>query len=673
MKNVGRVNLVASLITASLSLLLAGCDGGSVGGAPAAALGSTLSGVAASGAPLSNATVTLTCGDGSTKTATADANGVYSFSLTACSQPFVVAASGLVNDSQETLCSVEANTPSTPSITVNTTPLTHALCALISSDGDPLGLVTRFSTEKGNLTAAAVKDRKDAIAAAIGSVLTSAGVGSGFDIVNTPFGANRSGTDQVLDNVKVEVTTSGINLVNAGAAAGIVDDMGNNPSSAPADLSGAAITLTRTSTAASVGRLPAGTQDNSVGDAARDALNACFAQPAASRGTFAARGGACASLQLGTDYKHDGRTGSQEFDRLLTSSTYDGALFSRPEILRFFSATATDKRAQVKFGLTRSDGVIESLMTVAENSAANTGSKWMLRGNQRAFRVFVSGSVNRRVQVVERNSTTSAKSTFYITGLNVPLDLSVGNAKTLLAYAKVTGPGLPAGGLFLNSKLAGCDQYFAIAASSGATPTICTSILRLSSRGVTAADNDNEGPKFGTGGAAYVPVKLTDAQILAIQPYSAYKFELFKVGNATTTADFVYIERLRSRPPTIGTVTSPGEIDMIRFNPALSQATINAITPGSGGTFTGGPAFTITWQNLPNTPPIGFVQIQTKPAGTLFQDSAFVPFTATSKTLTNNGVAWPSMAATAGVGNFNFVQLATTNKYGTNIFHDWQY
>ena len=657
------------LISVLLLSGLAGCGRGGQGTSGATAP-PTLNGVAATGAPLSNTAMTLTCGDGSTKTATADDNGAYSISLLACSPPFVVIATGLVNDSQETLCSVEVNAPSAPTVTANTTPLTNALCALLSSTGDPLNLAASYAAEKANLTDSAVQDRKAAITGAIGKVLAAAGVGSRFDIVNTAFAANRTGIDQVLDNIKVEVTASGVNLVNVGAAAGIVDDMGNNPAAQPANLSGATVSLTRTSPADTASRLPVGTQDNSIADAARGALDACFALPAESRGTFDALGEACASLPLSPDYKHDGRSGSQEFDRLLTGSGYDGALFGRPEILRFFSAAAADSRAQIKIAIKRADGVLESLVTVAENSAT-TGNKWMLRGNRRAFRVFVNGTAQRRVQVANRGTPASAKSTFYITGLNVFLDSSAGNAKTLLAYAKVTGPGLPAAGLFINPKLAGCDQYFAIAASSGATPAVCTSIFRLSSRGAAPADPDDEVASFGAT-AFNAAVKVTDAQVLAILPFSAYKFELFSAGNATANANFVYIERLRSRPYTMGAAASPGEIDRIRWNAGLSQDTINAITPGSGGTFTGGPEFAVAWQNLPNTPPIGFLNVQTKPAGTLFQESALVAFSATTLTLKNGGVPWPSMAALAAAGNFNLVQLGATNKYGTQILHDWQ-
>ncbi|MGH8677086.1 MAG: hypothetical protein ACREUQ_01890, partial [Burkholderiales bacterium] len=203
-----------------------------------------LSGVAASGGAMANATATLTCGDGTTRTTTTDANGAYVFSLSACSVPYVVSVTGLIGDAQETLVSLHATPPSPgeSGITVNTTPLTHALAAVVSSSGDPVDLVVKFATEKAGITDTAIKARKDAMAAALADVITAAGLDpTKVDIVTTRFNADRTGMDKILDNVKVEVTGTSVNITNVAGAK--VDDMGDGITSAATATAGATADL----------------------------------------------------------------------------------------------------------------------------------------------------------------------------------------------------------------------------------------------------------------------------------------------------------------------------------------------------------------------------------------------------------------------------------------------
>jgi hypothetical protein len=433
-------------------------------------------------------------------------------------------------------------------------------------------------------------------------------------------------------------------------------------------------------------KLPAAVDDGAIADTLRDALNTCFALASTARGTFAAPTGACAALPLAADYLHNGRTGSQEFDGLLTSAKYDGAIFAKPEVIRYFSNAANDTRALVRFGLKRADGVGEFIDTVAEKSTA-TGGTVKFRGNQRLYKAFVNGFVTRRVQVSARNN--QAKGTYYYTGLNVNFGYAEGGAGGAVtsssgptrgtgkkvAYVKVTGPGLPAAGIILNPLLGGCDNAYAITTSATAAPTSCTSLYRMQSRAVTSTDTDNVAANFGTASnPEFAPAQVTDATFAAIQPFSAYKFEIFNVGNSTTTPDLVYIERLRSRPVSLGTVTAGGEVDKLRWNTGLAQETIDAIDPAATGkAFTGGSSFTVKWANVANTPPIGSIQVQARPAGTLFQDTAVVGFAQTTAALTNQGVAWPDMSKTTGSGNYNLVSLRSRNSDDLQFFNDWRF
>lgn len=685
---------VRSALLAIIAFALSGCGGGSSDSSTAPPATPTISGVAASGAPMANASITITCADATTKTGTADANGAFSIDVTGCSGPYIVTASTQTGDATQTLVSVYPTTTTT-GVTVNVTPFTNAIAATLASDGQPATLATNIATEKANITANAVADRNSALAAALSPALTQAGVTGSVDLIGSQFNANRAGIDKIIDNIKVVVTPSGVSITNVGGAK--VDDMGDmSGKTAATDLSAAAITISRTTDfKTALTQIPNTVDDMSTADAAQAALNACFAVPAAQRGKFGAAAGACNALPVASDYLHDGKNGTQEFDHYLTSANYDNAKFAKPEIIRFYSNTATDARALVRFGLMRSDGVGEFLVTVVEKSAS-TGSAWQIRGNRRQYRLFVNGYVVREEQLASRGTptVTRPKGDYLLTGINLVFGYLEGNAGgavtsssgpargtgRAVSYVKVTGPGLPSGGIVLNPLLSGCDGYFAVAASSTATPGSCTSAFKMQYRKATANDSDNstvQGSFGSTASPDFAAAQSTDAALQAIQPFSAYQFQIFNTGNATTTPNLVYVERMRSRPIALGTTPGSGEVDKLVFNTGLSDETKNFINPTSTAPFTGGSTFTVKWTNVANAPPIGSLQVQSRPTGgatgALFQDETNVSFKTVSATLNNQGVAWGDMSKATTSGNFNFVSLRTRDSNDTQYFQNWRY
>jgi hypothetical protein len=203
----------------------------------------------------------------------------------------------------------------------------------------------------------------------------------------------------------------------------------------------------------------------------------------------------------------------------------------------------------------------------------------------------------------------------------------------------------------------------------------------MSSRAVSATDTDNFASLFGTSTRPdFAPAKVADSELIAIQPYSAYKFEVWRVGNATTNPpSHVFYERLRSRPITMGTTAAAkdGEIDTVRWNVATAD-TIAAINPLSSTTFNGGnpSSLTIKWANTLNAAPTFSAQVQTNPTGgatTLSQDQVFFPFSATSAVLANSPQGWPNMKTTSVANSFNLVQLISRNQLDTQFFADWIY
>ena len=673
-KKLYNTTFVVLSISIVASAVLIACGSGS---AVTTTVTSTISGVAASGAPLDNADVTVTCSDGSTKTGTTDANGAFSIDVSSgCSAPYVLVASNMVGDAKQSLVSVQASTVTGASI-VNITPLTNAISATLATNGDPLTLASSISSEKTNITSTAVDERNTALVGSLAQVMATAGIQGTPNLISTAFSADRSGLDKVLDNLKVVVGPSGVSITNpAGSKVDDMTDVGG--SSVASDLSSASITISKnTNFSAGLAALPSALDDASVVDAVQSALNACFALTAANRtdgqGTLL---GKCADLTSGfvaSDYKHDGKTLTQEFTRFMTGSVYDGAKFLKPEIIRFYNSSALDSRALVRFGLQRTDGIGEWFMSVVEKSS-NTGSTWKLRGNQRNYKVFVNGYIVREEQLQTRGATRP-KGAYFHTGIN----LYFGGNDPTVKYVLVKGPNLPTSGVYLR-KLTGCDGNFVIAASATATPPACTSTYRLQYRKATAGDPENSATQNGFGtDPFYAPTAMTDTDIQAIAPFSAYRFEIFKTTNSTTTPDMVYVERMRSRPVALGTNSDIGtsEVDKLVLNTGLDEGVKTLIDPTSASPFTGGSSFTMRWNNATGAPPVNSVQIQSRPTGgatgTLYQDETNVRLSATSVVLSNSGTPWGDMSLATTSGNYNLVQLRGRDMNELQYFQNWRY
>ncbi len=670
---------------------LVACGGGSSGSSAASSSTASVTGVAASGAPIIDGIVTLTCsgaGEAAKTVATNASTGAFTFTLDNCTAPYVLSVVGTIGNSQGTLVSVLAAAPDAGvTATANITPITNAIASQLASTGDPLDLIANISTEKTGLTAALISGRRDALAALLVDTLVAAGLPATFDILGGTFSADRTGMDKLLDNIKVQVTPAGVKLTNI--AGNQSDDMGNMAGAAPsADLSAGSFTFTGNTTVAqaTAAKLSAVLDDTTIGDTMRDQINACFAQPKATRGSFAANNlsAACRAMPVATDYLNDGKNRASEFDGVLTDSLYDGAIVRMPEIIRFYSSTAADTRALIRFTMVRTDGVVESFDIVGERSTANTAGVAVLRGNQRLFKVFVTGYVHKRVQIANKGTVAKA-GTFYGTGIQVYVGMREGgaggtagtsNTGRAVGFVKVTGPGLPSAGLFLRPTLAGCDSYYSIAVSATSTPTRCVSLYKLASRAATTTDTDNFAANFGDATRPdFAAAMANDTAILAIQAYASYKFELFNTSSALVAT---YYERLRSRPATMGTIArKSGEIDKMIWN-TLSPDTVALINAPAGTAFAGGnpSSFPVKWKNEANAAPIFSVGVQSNPTGSLFfQDEVGVRSTAASTQLSNTGQGWPNMGSvvsTTGAA-FNLVQLITRNEFDNKIITDWNY
>lgn len=679
------------------ALLLSGCGGGGSSSSTSTSSSgttSTISGVAASGAPLVDANVTVTCSDGSTQNGTTNDKGEFIITLGAsCAAPYVLVAKSESGDGVQSLVSVFPDAIS-GSARANITPLTHAISATLASDGNPLSLASNIATEKNNITPAAVTSRNQAIVSSLSGMLTNANIQGTPNLITTEFSANRAGLDKILDNLSVEVNPSGVNITNL--SGNKVDDMGHlSGASVVADLASNSVSINKgTNFNTAIGTLPNAIQSADLADAATAALNACFQLPAASRiNTAGTLQGACAALasnHLALDYKHDGKNIAQEWNGMMRDTAYDKAVFQKPEVIRYFSDSPADTRALFRMGIMRASGAGEWYVSVVEKSN-NTGGAVKLRGNQREFRVGVNAYVSREEQVLDkgilagdgvRGRTAGAH---YHSGLNIQFN---GNASNPVRYVKVTGPGIPGDGLILRP-MNGCS-YWVIASSITASPTVCTSLYRMQYRKANVSDRDSPYyvNGFGSSDLFFARTRVSDDTIKNIKVFSAYRFQIFKVGNTTTIPDYDYVERLRGRPVSLGTNSDieakSAEVDRLVFNTGLAASTKALINPDASTRFTGGNSLKIDWFNTPKAATANSFQAQFRSqgglSGTLNQDEQNVSSNGTTLTLTNPSVngsrsGWGEAGIDkSNTDNFILIQLRARDKAtDLQFFNNWRY
>lgn len=201
--------LIASgiaLLSAMLALTQCSSGGGG-GGGNAQSSQLSLSGIAASGKPIAGATLTLKDSLGQSRSATTAADGTYSLDTTGLTPPFLLQIS---TNSSTTLYGVSAD--ANAKTVVNVTPLTDII--IRSWYGvQNVSMSTAFSAPASNRapTPAAVSVINSIVQNTMQLWLNQAGVTSGtFNLISTPFVADGTGVDLVLDQTTVNPSTGSV-------------------------------------------------------------------------------------------------------------------------------------------------------------------------------------------------------------------------------------------------------------------------------------------------------------------------------------------------------------------------------------------------------------------------------------------------------------------------------
>ena len=597
------------------SLALTACGGG--GGSSSSTASSSVSGVAATGAPIAGALIVLTDKNGNTTSTTAKDDGSYSLDVTGLTAPFVIVATGAVGDAQTTQASIISDAPAAgSSSTANINPLTNAIATLLSSGSDPSAL----SSNLGSVTASSINNASALLNTALGGLASASGAKANFNPITDTATANGTGFDRLLDNLtfSVQPGTGAILFAKDGAT---IDDMAASSTTPTPSAPSSNNALLIASNTSSVSALPSSLvmRDFTVANYLQDALNKCFAITyAAGRASNAL----CTSGIAAPDYLNNAKTLAQDLSGWM-SATYDGATFKKPEIIRFYTPT----RALVKISGIRTDGVYFSLLTVVSKVtvSGNTSSEsvngaWQLTGNQRSFNVGISGMAMRQIEV---NSSYSIPSG-YFSAIAPLIDITVNNLSTTVfqdsgkpssscassqsgtgsacSYVNVTGPGLPAAGLFYkrNAANSSCNTQLVLAINrdSDMSNAGCTSVYKLngvaidSSKSLDVAFDPNIRADSQGGSIAAIPNYTAsgrasvDSVISAITPFTPYVFKIYDGTSGNTT---YIVERLKGRPPTTAELAKYKWLE-------LDQPTLDQMYSTAPNPFPGGATINIGWK-----------------------------------------------------------------------------
>lgn len=577
---------LALVLAGAISFTLAGCGGGgssasSSASAPPIAASAVLSGTAATGSALANASVAITDGAGQSPcqeaAITTTAQGGYTCTLKSGETApfFVVVTDPSGNNPPMASVASVTPTPGTP-VVANATPLTNAILAQLAPDGKALTLVAGHAVNAANLQATTTN-----VVAQLANVLGVIGAPSGYNPFTTPITAasvtsDGNTADELLDVVQVvtDPATGDLALTTV-----------DNPTPvllASASSSGAALAAP----SAVLNTLPLATQWTA------QQLQGCFALPTGQRvlgsntGLTPAQGGPSATSLAsicqglvssaggagGIDFLQNGYTAGQFFYSVLTSDSMTGAQFSVPQVMAFYPAASSASghdEAVLNLKYVDASGNPGNLITVAQNIPGSASSvhpsPWWLTGNQQPVDV-VMRPVIRLYQ--ELNAASSVASRFqngieFVINATGPGSVGTGGS---LSEARVTGPGLPAGGLVYTAPTTaelGAGQYYMdLSNKTGTIPASnqcsnCPNFWLSRTAGLTTSS--------GAGVLATNYLGLTYAQ-----PSDGVNLSQFTMGQSYQVELFY------------GTSTTPGQVFKKTLLSNLTPATQGVLLPWSG-------------------------------------------------------------------------------------------
>ncbi|PUE53621.1 hypothetical protein B9Z45_12330 [Limnohabitans sp. 2KL-17] len=363
------------LLPAAAAVLVA-CGGG--GGGSSSQITNSISGVAAIGAPISGALITLRDVNGKTVSVSADTSGEYSFAdLSGFVAPFQITASGQIGDRQVVHHAIVPKISGAQ--TANVSQLTTAATALLvtsSSIGD------LSPSQLSALTDSSIQNAYDSIKIVL-KPLTDKLIGNNFDPLTTQFKANGEGADLLLDHVAMNTRAGYVELSNKMASSTETDTVST-------------VVISKSAGVSPSGAMDAATIEPPKFKLLLDKFTACFAVSETARLTnktvsSATLDPACADLAV-PGYLQNGAPFMLRWARALNSNTINttaGAKFNSVDI-RLLS-NANPLRLAVNINWQDNAGSGYTTPEVIEKQSDDT---WKLYGNRRKVSASVDATLN---------------------------------------------------------------------------------------------------------------------------------------------------------------------------------------------------------------------------------------------------------------------------------------
>ncbi len=596
-------------------LAIYGCGGGSGGGnadddgpanepeAPVAPVVRTLSGTAASGAPFTDAVVTVLDRSGAL-VGTSDpvgADGRYTVTLaTGAQPPFVLIASrtGAPGETQSLVSVLESTGP-----VANVTPVTHLIASRLSSNGDPLTLAQDLAAGRAQLSAAQVGAAVAEIRQILAPVLAATGT-AGVDPIASDFAADGTGYDRLLDSIRVEIipTDAASSNIEIGIRHAGADDAAPAPviQFSSAQSSVASILAANDITAASIGGAAIASETLvSSGTSALIAellrgLNACYALPTNVRvdlSTTAATAAnivapECRNLFAGNDpasFKNGGARVGGGQNKPFRGMFFDGGTGTEFSQGNYEYTRPSDGRIAVSYRNRNADDGDETFGTVMVQLE---DGKLKLIGNGYDYPAEVVPSQQLRRQITLGQEPFS----YYSTGYNLNVANVTQGGASIFDRVEVT---TPRGNVLTLRPRPGRSQlvlqYNYLPNPTGSTDAVNglsnTGELRLRSEYVDTATPANPPPRAKETARLYFanPASFPDdASIESMHAQSVWTFRYY-LASAPATLAATQAVRTRTRPLSIRELRYQGLMALDESTLARLRAASNPIgTPPEG-------------------------------------------------------------------------------------------
>jgi hypothetical protein len=423
----------AWLVVAFASTVVVAC--GSSGRSDSVQHDPQLSGRVVEHQPVPYADVQLIDAQGHELDTSADENGHYVLPLLGVSAPFVVFARDPSGEAIPLAGGISQLPADTDAVELHLTPLTTALTALLTEDGNPFALRNGDRIRASFGDEALLAHALDTLRAALDGLLREAGRNPrSFDPAHDLQLDPLRQLDPLLDSVRVVARCDGglwLTAKTTLAAEGLPPE--------------AALRLVRSSTAGVSSPVPLPSPSFAL--AGLDSVSLGLAQCLSLTLGARSQSPRCAIVSESSGFLDHGDTFAWRFPELMSEAS-TGARIDRPDVVYFDRDTSGHEIALVKIGWRFTDGRRGHLLTTVRRTPSASGTdQWRLTGDQESFALGVRSFITRRTLLQGDDGDSSR----FEAGLRLAFTPDAQRSPMIAAMnaVKVEGPGLPSAGVVL--------------------------------------------------------------------------------------------------------------------------------------------------------------------------------------------------------------------------------